>query len=132
MCLITTQSQPCVAKHDIVCYKTLTEDLVSPCYDHQYVLGEKIKSVLDNSHGMVTKGLHTFVTFERAYYEAKYTKWQNQRNSKLGVYAPIVVKCIIPQGSHYYNSQFGLEYASNQLIPLEIIYDKNHLLPLKK
>lgn len=124
MCLITSQSKPCVAEHDIVCYKTLTEDLVSPYFNYQYVLGEKIESVLNISQGMVSKGLHTFVSFKQACQEAIY--WHNQSIPELGIIgvdAPIVVKCIIPQGSHYYVSLFDIEYASNQLIPLEIIYD---------
>ena len=128
MCLYTTQLKPHVAKSDMTCYKVLTKDLVSPCYNQQYVLGEKIQSVLDYSQGVVNKGLHTFACLEQACYEARNTCWRNQRNPNLSDRAPIVVKCIIPQGSLYYssycyNSPSTVEYASNQLIPLEIVYD---------
>ena len=128
MCLHTTQLKPHVAKSDMTCYKVLTKDLVSPCYNQQYVLGEKIKSVLDYSRNIVTKGLHTFARLEHACNEARYTIWQNKRTPELSDKAPIVVKCIIPQGSlyyssHHYSSPSAVEYASNQLIPLEIIYD---------
>ena len=128
MCLFTTQKEPKIAEKDIICYKVLTKDLVSPCYNQQYVLGEKIKSVLDNSQGVITKGLHTFVYLEQACYETRNTCWRNQRNPDLSDRAPIVVKCIIPQSSLYYSNRYfsspsALEYASEQLIPLEIVYD---------
>ena len=128
MCLFTTQKEPNIAEKDITCYKVLTKDLVSPCYNQQYVLGEKIKSVLDYFRNIVTKGLHTFARLEHACNEARYTIWQNKRTPELSDKAPIVVKCIIPQGSlyyssHHYSSPSAVEYASNQLIPLEIIYD---------
>lgn len=128
MCLYTTQLKPRVAKSDMTCYKVLTKDLVSPCYNQQYVLGEKIQSVLDYFQGVITEGLHTFVYLDQACYEARYTIWYNKRTPELSDKAPIVVKCIIPQGSlyyssYYYNSPSTVQYASNQLIPLEIVYD---------
>jgi hypothetical protein len=128
MCLYTTQLKPRVAKSDITCYKVLTKDLVSPCYNQQYVLGEKIESVLNHFRNTITKGLHTFVYLEQACYEARNTCWRNQRNPDLSDRAPIVVKCIIPQGTLYYSSRYfsspsALEYASEQLIPLELVYD---------
>lgn len=128
MCLTTSQHTSFIAEKDITCYKVLTKDLVSPCYNQQYVLGEKIQSVLDNSQGVITKGLHTFVYLEQACYEARNTCWRNQINPNLSDRAPIVVKCIIPQGSLYYSnchfsSPSALEYASERLIPLEIVYD---------
>ena len=95
MCLFTTQKEPNIAEKDIICYKVLTKDLISPCYSQQYVLGEKIQSVLDNSQGVITKGLHTFVYLEQACYEARNTCWLNQRNPDLSDRAPIVVKCIL-------------------------------------
>ena len=128
MCLHTTQLKPHVAKSDMTCYKVLTKDLVSPCYNQQYVLGEKIESVLNHFRNTITKGLHTFACLEYACNEARYTIWYNKRTPELSDKAPIVVKCIIPQGSlyyssHHYSSPSAVEYASNQLIPLEIIYD---------
>ena len=128
MCLYTTQLKPRVAKSDMTCYKVLTKDLVSPCYNQQYVLGEKIKSVLSHFRNTVTQGLHTFACLEYACNEARYTIWHNIRTPELSDKAPIVIKCIIPQGSLYYssyhyNSPSTVQYASNQLIPLEIVYD---------
>ena len=128
MCLYTTQKEPKIAEKDMTCYKVLTKDLISPCYNQQYVLGEKIQSVLDYSQDVVTKGLHTYVCLEQACYEARNTLWQNQIDPDLTDTAPIVVKCIIPQGSLYYSSRYfsspsALEYASEQLIPLELVYD---------
>ena len=128
------QKEPNIAENDITCYKVLTKDLVSPCYNQQYVLGEKIQSVLDYSQGVVNKGLHTFACLEHACNEAKYTIWYNKRTPKLSDKAPIVVKCIIPQGSlyysgspyysnPYYSDSSVLEFASEQLMPLEIVYD---------
>ena len=131
MCLHTTQLKPHVAKSDMICYKVLTKDLVSPCYNQQYVLGEKIQSVLDYSQDVVTKGLHTYVCLEQACYEARNTLWQNQIDPDLTDTAPIVVKCIIPQGSLFYSGYSNphysnlsaLESVSERLIPLEIVYD---------
>ena len=132
MCLRTMQKEPNIAENDITCYKVLTKGLISPCYSQQYVLGEKIQSVLDYSQGVITKGLHTFACLEQASYEARNTCWRNQRNPDLSNRAPIVVKCIIPQGSLYYSGSpyyshysnpSALEYASEQLTPLELVYD---------
>lgn len=130
MCLITLQITPNIATEDITCYKVLTKDLKSPCYGQQYVLGILIKSDLnhilrnnDFQNNRVEEGLHTFRFPEYAVRKSK-TCWkvQNAWTHKNGVCGRIVVECVIPKGSQYYIDVTDNEYASNQLIPKEIVY----------
>ena len=144
MCLCTFQTSPKIAEEDITCYKVLTKDLKSPCYGQQYELGKLIKSKLvftprpicdslgnisSNSH-TVNEGLHTYNDKDDAISTIR-VLWvpQNNWTDVDEIYAPIVVKCIIPKGSEYYIGRAfvwlhsSFEYASNQLIPKKIVYD---------
>ena len=133
MCLrIEKDQKPEIATEPIVCYKCLTRDMLSPCYRQKYELGQLITSEfsIDKSYcdevEKVEKGLHSFANEFEAKYIAKDFCWWNQIFGYPGEYAPVVVKCIIPKGATYYKAEsmtigVSYEYASNQLIPLEII-----------
>ena len=121
MCLTTSQHTSLIAKHNIRCYKVLRKDLVSPCYNQQYVLGQKLTSAICRYFRHIEEGLHTYVNFGYAKDRTRDT-WFNQIELLPVAAAPIVVECIIPQGSEYYISNNGEEYASNQLIPNKIVY----------
>jgi hypothetical protein len=74
----------------------------------------------------VKKGLHSFAEESEAKCIAKDFCWCNQISGYSGIYAPVVVKSEIPIGSAYYQAEsvsigVSYEYASNQLLPLEII-----------
>jgi len=131
MCLpINRNQKPQIATEPIICYKCLTEDMLSPCYNQKYELGKMLTSEFSieiaNYYDKVEKGLHTFTNESEAKCIAKDFCWSNQISGYLGIHAPVVVKCEIPIGASYYKAEsmsigVSYEYASNQLIPLEII-----------
>jgi len=124
MCLKTSQNKPLIAERDITCYKVLTKDLISPCYNKQYELGKKIISNLIEDNGEVTHGLHTYIRLDTAKNDTHYYWYDQTVRCGLIVDAPIVVECLIPRGANYYVSDSIEEYASNQLIPIKIVYDR--------
>lgn len=132
MCLLINKGQkPQVAKESIICYKCLTPDMSSPCFRQKYELGQLVTSEFSiNKSGYysdrIEKGLHSFAEESEAKYITKNFSWNDQINGYLGIHAPVVVKCEIPIGATYYKSEsmnigVSYEYASNQLLPLEII-----------
>lgn len=131
MCLpINRNQKPQIATEPIICYKCLTEDMLSPCYNQKYELGKMLTSEFSiNKLGYcdkIEKGLHSFAEESEAKRIAKDFCWCNQISGYYGMYAPIVVKCEIPIGASYYKAEstnigVSFEYASNQLLPLEII-----------
>ena len=131
MCLLINKNQkPQIATEPIICYKCLTEDMLSPCYNQKYELGKMLTSEFSikiaNYCDKVEKGLHTFASEFEAKNIARNFGWNNPITGYLAIPAPIVVKCKIPVGATYYkaismNIDVSYEYASNQLIPLEII-----------
>ena len=131
MCLpIRRNQKPEIAPEPIVCYKCLTEDMLSPCFEQKYELGKMLTSEFSiNKEGYrdeIEKGLHTFVNEYEAKNISKDFGWYNRISGCIGIQAPIVVKCIIPKGATYYTAismivGITYEYASNQLLPLEII-----------
>lgn len=132
MCLLINKNQkPKIAKEPIICYKCLTEDMLSPCFGQKYKLGQLITSEfsieIGNNCDTIEKGLHTFANELEAKYIGREFSWWNQITGEYPPeHASIIVKCIIPKGASYYKAEsmttgVSYEYASNQLIPLEII-----------
>jgi hypothetical protein len=132
MCLIIDKNQkPQIATEPIVCYKCLTEDMLSPCYNQKYELGKMLTSEfsIDKTgyySDKVKKGLHSFAEESEAKCIAKDFCWCNQISGYSGIHTPVIVKCKIPTGAAYYKAEsmsigVSYEYASNQLLPLEII-----------
>ena len=131
MCLrIKIDQEPQIAKEPIICYKCLTEDMLSPCFGQKYKLGQLITSEFSIKkmcyYNTIEKGLHTFAEESEAKCMARDFGWYNRISGYIGIPAPIVVKCEIPVGAFYYkgvsmNVGVTYEYTSNQLLPLEII-----------
>lgn len=131
MCLYTKQTKPKIAGEDITCYKWLTKDLKGPSYGFQYTLGElSVEELGKPEDGKLFKGLHTYAILNEAMEHTEDTFWNciHWKPRQVWMDAPILVKCIIPKGSEYYqgyNNEFydKTHYTSNQLILKEIIYD---------
>lgn len=132
MCLpIRRNQKPEIATEPIVCYKCLTRDLLSPCYRQQYELGNMLISEISVKKEIFThqveKGFHTYMNMCDALYASMTFYWHNKIDKdEKDQKAPIIVKCEIPVGATYYkaislNPGISYEYASNQLLPLEII-----------
>ena len=132
MCLLINKNQkPEVATKPIICYKWLTRDMLSPCYRQKYefnkLLTSKFSIEIGNNCDKVEKGLHTFVEeFEAKRVSKEFSWWNQITGDYYPEHAPVVVKCIIPKGATYYKAEsmttgVSYEYASNQLLPLEII-----------
>lgn len=131
MCLrIEVNQKAEVAKERIICFKCLTAEMLSPCYEQKYELGKMLTSEFSvtktQCYDKVEKGLHAYADeFDAKHIAYNYT-WFNQVSGGIQK-APVVVKCIIPEGASYYKAKtiqtdrVTLEYASDQLIPLEII-----------
>ena len=106
------------------------KDMLSPCYRQKYELGQLLTSEfsieIGNHCDKVEKGLHTFAEESEAKYVAKEFSWWNQiTGDYYPEHASVVVKCIIPKDATYYKAEsmttgVSYEYASNQLIPVEI------------
>ena len=130
MCLpINKKQKPQIATEPIVCFKCLTVDLLSPCFSQKYELGEMLTSEFSietrNYCNTIEKGLHSYANESEAKYVAYNYTWFNQI-SGYNQKAPVVVKCIIPKDATYYKAEsmtscVSYEYASNQLIPVEIV-----------
>lgn len=113
MCLCTTQVTPSVACKDIICYKVVNPANMDGVFrsmfqEFRYSLGvkyvEKKFTGIVRAHN-VREGFHSYRTISVA---------QNHRG-----YAPyVLIKCVIPKGSRYYESYTGAEYCSDTLIPV--------------
>lgn len=130
MCLrIPVNQKPQLATKQIICFKCLTVDMLSPCYEQKYELGKMLTSEFSIkkmcAYDNVEKGLHAYADESEAKHTAYNYTWFNQINGDMQK-APVVVKCEIPKGATYYKAisdtiGVNFEYASDKLIPLEII-----------
>lgn len=139
MCLRTKQKEPKIAQEDITCYKVL--EICNPEWEVES--GRKRKSkktvfgsiyypnfkwsidkryrsrlVIEPTHiendYAVTKAFHAYQTLEfaKSYYKT------------VSVTPCVIVRCIIPKGSKYYegiHTVGGDGYASNQMVIKEIV-----------
>ena len=115
MCFTLIKTAPkLIAKEDITCYKVIHKNFTSLYYSFQYVVGELVKSdiVIESTpedYDIIDVGLHSYTDLQIAI---------KTHNAGVNIYlaAPIIVECIIPEGSEYYENPFDREYVSNQLI----------------
>ena len=132
MCLrIEVNQKAELATKQIICYKCLSKDMLSPCYCQKYELDKMLTSEFSikktqAGYDKVEKGLHAYADeFDAKHIAYNYT-WFNQISGSIQK-APVIVKCIIPEGASYYKGKtiqpdrITLEYASDKLIPLEIV-----------
>lgn len=112
MCLCTYQIAPSIARKDITCYKIVNPANMDGVFrsmfqEFKYSLGvkyvEKKFTGIVRSH-VVHEGFHSYRTISVAqrYASAPY----------------VLIKCVIPKGSGYYESCSGDQYCSDTLIPV--------------
>ena len=110
MCLPTNQTKPLVAEKDITCYKVVypaSKDGVfcSEFRNFKYSLGTRYaeKRFPETPvHSAVHEGFHSYRTIEAA---------------RIRESAPLVlIRCVIPKGSRYYESYTGEQYCSDTLV----------------
>ena len=133
MCLYTKQTEPEIAKEDIICYKFYVrydETLFSPYQESRAPeigivanteLGRSyrptdIGSYIHNFLGFkrIDKGFHSFKTLEEV--EREVNKYKRE-------FDLVIFKCIIPRGSSYYKGIFNdryESYCSNSIKLIEI------------
>ena len=108
MCLYTRWKKPKEAEKDIIVYKILDKNCVSPYRGFAYNLGVKYDTNMEsynsyfNNDLYIKAGFHAF-TSKRALLKS---------SLKSGV----AFKCIIPKGSSYYISSCKKEIVSDSII----------------
>lgn len=112
MCLYTKWKKPKKAEKDIIVYKILSKNCISPYMDFAYDLGVKYDTDMESYKGMFTNGFYISAGFHA------FTSKRALLNSDLKKYSLIVVafKCIIPKGSLYYISSCKREIVSDSII----------------
>lgn len=102
---------PSKAKKDIICYKYLIKGKYprSFYYGKDYIMGKK-ESIKFKFKEKISKriniGFHSYKEKELTFLYQKYV-YEDRKDTKC-------YKCIIPQGSRYYENDF--EYVSEQII----------------
>ena len=128
MCLEIRRKNIKIAKKDIVCYKVLVnrgDGYVTPYQFFPMPLGYTYKNsdtpkiIWDRGKGWVHQGFfHTYIKL----YDAKNdADWQYENCEEDDV---IVVKAVIPKGSHYLsgvNNDGEKSYASKMLVVTDIV-----------
>ena len=120
MCLITKNSDPYMAEHDITCYKIyiyINGRYVSPYQKcNMPSINELVTTELQRSGDFyIEKGFHSFACLKDAEVEAE---WFGVHGHEV-----CIAKCIIPKGSNYYWGKFrdDYSYCSESFIIKEII-----------
>lgn len=130
MCLFPTTDKPKVAENDIVCYKVVQVPsnghkmhplwhFHSRIYELGKVYNEKrfdIKKSKLLGLSAVTFGFHSYIRESHARYNM--LRLENCTTNKI-----IILKCVIPKGSLYYEGSSGEttsieEYCSNKIKPV--------------
>lgn len=112
MCLYTKWKEPKKAKKDIIVYKILRENCISPYRGFSYNLGVKYDTDMESYEGISSKGIvinvgfHAF-TSKRALFKSNVNKYFSTGEA---------FKCIIPKGSLYYISSCKKEIVSDSII----------------
>lgn len=110
------------AKKDIICYKFLRVNsdgtLLTPYQGFRIedIPEEVTSNLIRNDNNHVNEGIHSFVELRDALLDSV-DEHNNFRDN-------VLVKCIIPKGSHYYEGLFFTmkAIASNKLKYLEVIF----------
>ena len=112
MCLHTSQTKPFTAEKDITCFKVVNPANMDGMFRcefrfFEYSLGVKYieKEFSETVYSCtVHKGFHSYRTIAVAQFHAS-TPY-------------VLIKCVIPKGSRYYESYSGDQYCSDTLIPV--------------
>lgn len=135
MCLDLNENQleTKVAKTDIKCYKFLYQgdDLITPYMMHTVEMGSTYITELDEPNvglvgNSVERGLHSFTTLHGL---IGYVR--NRVRRKRSGYTMLLVECIIPKGSEYYEGNFNntKSYASDTLKYNRFITETESIIP---
>ena len=108
MCLYTKWKKPKKAKKDIIVYKILDKDCVSPYRGFKYNLGVKYDTDMESFNTPFDNGLYIDVGFHA--FTSKRALLKSSLKSR------IAFKCIIPKGSSYYISSCKKEIVSDSII----------------
>ena len=108
MCLYTEWKKPKKAENDIIVYKILDKNCVSPYRDFKYNLGVKYDTGMNSCNSQFTNGLYINVGFHA------FTSKRALLKSSLK--SGVAFKCIIPKGSSYYISSCKKEIVSDSII----------------
>lgn len=138
MCFNVRNNKECatlwVAQEDIVCYKILDKDMTSPYQGFQYKFNTKYKVNIrqprtkDKDGNMMfklhkifnddliilslSKGFHSYTSLQMA---------KRRLNRHVNVVNVVIVRCVIPKGSEFYQDSVDNEYVSNQIIAKTIL-----------
>lgn len=108
MCLYTKWKKPKKAEKDIIVYKILDKNCISPYRGFVYNLDVKYDTDMKSYEGMFTSGLYIDVGFHA------FTSKRALLKSCLK--PPTAFKCVIPKGSSYYISSCKKEIVSDSII----------------
>lgn len=107
MCLYTKWQKPKKAEKDIIVYKTLYKNCVSPYRGFVYNLGVKYDTDMEFCGSKYTDGL---------FVEAGFHAFTNKRALLRSFLPGVAFKCIIPKGSSYFISAYKKEIVSDSII----------------
>lgn len=125
MCLVTFQNEPQRATKDIECYKIVSFGKKDGEYhsyyyfQHKWVLNELYSSPLNKKGTRVEEGFHSYAYLNNA-----------KQTMELRPLGSVLVKCIIPKGTCYYEGKQGDYdgYASDNIKIVEVIDSKGELV----
>lgn len=111
MCLYTEWKKPKKAEKDIIVYKILDKDCVSPYRGFVYNLGVKYDTDME-SLGSRFVGCYIYAGFHA--FTSKRALLKSSRRKELK--SVVAFECIIPKGSSYYISSCKKEIVSDSII----------------
>lgn len=112
MCLYTRWKKPKKVEKDIIVYKILDKDCVSPYRGFFYNLGVKYDTDIESYGSQFTDGLYIDAGFHA--FTSKRALLKSSRRKELK--SVVAFKCIIPKGSSYYISSCKKEIVSDSII----------------
>lgn len=112
MCLYTKWKKPKKAKKDIIVYKILDENCISPYRGFAYNLGVKYDTNMKSYKEMFISGLYIYVGFHA--FTSKRALLKSYLKKEF--ISAVAFKCIIPKGSSYYISSCKKEIVSESII----------------
>ena len=112
MCLYTKWKKPKKAEKDIIVYKILDKDCISPYRCFAYNLGVKYDTDIESYKGVFTSGIY----IENGFHAFTSKRALLKSALKKGFRPATAFKCIIPKGSSYYISSCKKEIVSDSII----------------
>ena len=125
MCLFINHLEPKIADKDIVCYKLVERTKIKGIYkskyqEFEYVIRQLYTNYFDIKYvDMLIKRRYNLSAIE----EGMFHSYENYLSAITILPNLVVLKCIIPKGTYYFEGYFGNypSYASSQIRILEEI-----------